>query len=37
MIVCLDTNTVVQGLASGHPSNLIVTAWVSGRISWAVS
>jgi putative PIN family toxin of toxin-antitoxin system len=37
MIVCIDTNTVVQALAAGHPYFPIVNAWVSGRFSWAVS
>jgi len=37
MIVCLDTNTVVQALAEGHPFHPILEAWVAGRITWAVS
>ena len=37
MIICLDTNTVVQALAEGHPFHPIIDAWVAGRISWAVS
>jgi putative PIN family toxin of toxin-antitoxin system len=37
MIVCLDTNTLVQGLAEGHPFHAILEAWVAGRITWAVS
>jgi putative PIN family toxin of toxin-antitoxin system len=37
MIVCLDTNTVVQALATGHPFHPILDAWVSGRLTWAVS
>ena len=37
MIVCLDTNTVVQALAEGHPFHPILDAWVAGRITWAVS
>ena len=37
MIVCLDTNTVVQALAEGHPFHPILDAWVAGHISWAVS
>ena len=37
MIVCLDTNTVVQALADGHPYHPILDVWVAGRISWAVS
>ena len=37
MIVCIDTNTVVQSLAQGHPFHPILDAWVAGQISWAVS
>ncbi|HEV2455566.1 MAG TPA: putative toxin-antitoxin system toxin component, PIN family [Verrucomicrobiae bacterium] len=37
MIVCLDTNTVVQALAEGHPFHPILDAWVAGKITWAVS
>ncbi|SPE52642.1 conserved hypothetical protein [Verrucomicrobia bacterium] len=37
MIVCLDTTTVVQGLAEGHPYHPILDSWVAGRITWAVS
>jgi putative PIN family toxin of toxin-antitoxin system len=37
MIVCLDTNTVVQALAQHHPFHPIVDAWVAGHLTWAVS
>ena len=37
MIVCLDTNTVIQALADGHPFHPILDAWVAGRFTWAVS
>ena len=37
MIVCLDTNTVVQALAEGHPFHPILDAWVAGGLTWAVS
>ena len=37
MIVCLDTNTVVQALAEGHPFHPILDALGCGQISWAVS
>jgi len=37
MIVCLDTNTVVQALAESHPFHPILDAWVAGGIAWAVS
>lgn len=37
MIVCIDTNIVVQSLAEGHPFHPILDAWAAGRIHWAVS
>lgn len=37
MIVCLDTNTVVQALAAHHPFHPILAAWVAGDLAWAVS
>jgi putative PIN family toxin of toxin-antitoxin system len=37
MIVCLDTNTVVQALAEGHPFHPILDVWVAGQVTWAVS
>ena len=37
MILCLDTNTVVQALAQHHPFHPILDAWVDGRVTWAVS
>ena len=37
MIVCLDTNTVVQALAQHHPFHPILDAWVAGHLTWAVS
>jgi predicted nucleic acid-binding protein len=37
MIVCLDTNTVVQALAEGHSYHPILDAWVAGQVTWAVS
>jgi uncharacterized protein len=37
MIVCLDTNIVVQAMAEGHPFHSILDAWVAGRVTWAVS
>jgi ribonuclease D len=33
----LDTNTMVQALAEGHPFHSILDAWVAGQITWAVS
>ena len=37
MILCLDTNTVVQALAQHHPFHPILDAWVAGHLTWAVS
>src|SRR3954447_433945 len=37
MILCLDTNVVVQALAQHHPFYPILDAWVGGHWSWAVS
>ena len=37
MIVCVDTNTLIQGRNSGHRCFAILEAIVFGRISWAVS
>ena len=37
MIVCIDTNTVVQALAQHHPFHPILDAWVAGHVVWAVS
>ena len=37
MIVCLDTNTVVQALAEHHPFHPILDAWVAGQLTWVVS
>jgi putative PIN family toxin of toxin-antitoxin system len=37
MIVCIDTNTVVQALAQHHPFHPILDAWVGGELAWAVS
>jgi predicted nucleic acid-binding protein len=37
MILCLDTNTVVQALAQHHPFHPILNAWVAGDLTWAVS
>lgn len=37
MIVCIDTNVVLQARASGHPYFPILDACVAGRLSWAVS
>jgi predicted nucleic acid-binding protein len=37
MIVCLDTNTLVQALAEGNPFHRILDAWVAGDLTWAFS
>ncbi len=37
MIICLDTNTVVQALAEAHPFHPILDTWIAGQIIWAVS
>ncbi len=37
MIVCLDTNTVIQALAEHHPFHPILDAWVAGEVTWAVA
>jgi predicted nucleic acid-binding protein len=37
MILCLDTNTVIQALAQLHPFHPILNAWVDGDVTWAVS
>jgi len=37
MILCIDTNTVVQALAEHHPFHPILDAWVAGHVTWAVS
>ena len=37
MIVCIDTNTLVQGTAAGHPYHRILNAWVTGQFTWAFS
>jgi predicted nucleic acid-binding protein len=37
MIVCLDTNVVVQAMDGGHRFSRILDAWVAGELTWAVS
>jgi uncharacterized protein len=37
MILCIDTNTIVQALAQNHPFHPIMEAWVAGKVTWAVS
>src|SRR5438270_3906427 len=37
MIVCIDTNTTLQALAQHHPFHPILSAWIDGRLSWAIS
>jgi putative PIN family toxin of toxin-antitoxin system len=37
VIVCIDTNVVVQATASSHPHHTILNAWLAGQFTWAVS
>ena len=37
MIVCIDTNTLLQAAKHGHPFAPLLQAWVGGRLVWAVS
>ena len=37
MIVCINTNTLVQATADSHPYHTILIAWVAGQFTWAVS
>ena len=37
MIVCIDTNVLVQARARGHPFHPILDAWVNGRYAIAIS
>jgi uncharacterized protein len=37
MIVCIDTNTLVQATADSHPYHTILNAWLAGQFTWAVS
>jgi uncharacterized protein len=37
MIVCIDTNTLLQGRVAAHRYFPIMDAIVSGRLTWAVS
>ena len=37
MILCIDTNTVVQALAQDHAFHPILDSWVAGDVIWAVS
>jgi len=36
MIICLDTNVLVQARASSHPYFAILDAWVGGKLTMAV-
>ncbi len=37
MIIVPDTNVVLQALNQHHPYALILHAWYSGRLIWALS
>ncbi len=37
MIVCIDTNVLLQAAKSGHPYEIIIHGWLNRRYQWAVS
>lgn len=37
MIVCIDTNALVEMLGKNHPSRQILREWQRGRFIWALS
>lgn len=37
MIVCIDTNVLLQAAKAGHPFELIIQGWLNRRYQWAVS
>ncbi len=37
MIVCLDTNVLVQAAKAGHPFHEIFAGWLQRRFLWALS
>ena len=37
MIVCIDTNVLLQAAKEGHPFSVIIAAWFRRRFLWAVS
>ncbi len=37
IVVCIDTNALVQATATSHPYHRILNAWVVGKFTWAVS
>jgi uncharacterized protein len=37
MIVCIDTNVLLQAAKEGHPYSAIIAAWFQRRFLWAVS
>ena len=37
MIVCIDTNVLLQAAKSGHPYEIIILEWLNRRYRWAVS
>jgi predicted nucleic acid-binding protein len=37
MIVCIDTNVLLQAAKAGHPYEIIMQGWLSRRYQWAVS
>ena len=37
MIVCIDTNVLLQAAKTGHPYEIIMEGWLNRRYQWAVS
>ncbi len=37
MIVCLDTNVLIQARASSHPFGVLLDGFIFGLMDWAVS
>ena len=37
MIVCVDTNVLIQARAMSHPYGVILDGFALGTLSWAVS
>lgn len=37
MIVCVDTNVLMQAAKAGHPLHAIFTGWLQRKFKWAVS
>lgn len=37
MIVCIDTNVLLQASKAGHPLQELFTAWMQRKFLWALS